>query len=146
MKNDDNIKIFDVYNKHIYPGDFEAESRIDFSIPLFSGTSDDYFLKEINNMIYNTDKIKKFKPEFIIYNAGTDCLINDPLGCLRISQNGIIKRDEIIFTFARNNNIPILMVLSGGYQMNNANIIGNSINNLKNKGLLHCNSHDNSTD
>jgi histone deacetylase 11 len=33
----------------------------------------------------------------IIYNAGTDCMKNDPLGDLNISPQGIIKRDELMF-------------------------------------------------
>jgi histone deacetylase 11 len=36
-------------------------------------------------------------PELVIYNAGTDCMINDTLGGLRISPKGIIRRDELIF-------------------------------------------------
>jgi acetoin utilization deacetylase AcuC-like enzyme len=29
--------------------------------------------------------IKSFKPEFVIYNAGTDILVGDPLGDLSIT-------------------------------------------------------------
>lgn len=36
-------------------------------------------------------------PEFIIYNAGTDCMEGDPLGRLGITAEGIIQRDEIVF-------------------------------------------------
>jgi histone deacetylase 11 len=35
-----------------------------------------------------------FQPEFVIYNAGTDILENDPLGRMNISPQGIIRRDE----------------------------------------------------
>lgn len=38
-----------------------------------------------------------FEPEFVIYNAGTDCLVGDPLGGLGVSEQGIIDRDEIVF-------------------------------------------------
>lgn len=52
----------------------------------------------------------------IIYNAGTDCMKNDPLGDLNISPQGIIKRDELMFEFAyKKYKKPIVMVLSGGY-------------------------------
>ena len=71
-------------------------------------------------------------PNLIIYNAGTDILIGDPLGHLRISAKvrfcrffhvsllnrmlnvlfkGIIQRDEIVFSFAQQHHIPILMLL-----------------------------------
>ena len=49
---------------------------------------------------------------------------------MMISPEGIIKRDEIVFENALKRNIPILMVLSGGYQQTNAEIIAKSIMNL----------------
>jgi histone deacetylase 11 len=39
------------------------------------------------------EDIDAFRPEFVIYNAGTDILEGDPLGRLRISAEGIILRD-----------------------------------------------------
>lgn len=61
-------------------------------------------------------------------------MINDPLGGMSISAEGIIKRDEIVFEFALEKyKIPIAMVLSGGYQLANAPVIADSIQNLMNK-------------
>ncbi len=55
----------------------------------------------------------------------------DPLGKLNISPEGIIMRDELMFDFAlRKYKVPIVMVLSGGYQMTNAPVIADSIENL----------------
>ena len=28
------------------------------------------------------EAIESFQPDFVLYNAGTDCLINDPLGSI----------------------------------------------------------------
>lgn len=56
---------------------------------------------------------------------------DDPLGDLNISPEGIILRDELMFEFAlRKYKIPIVMILSGGYQMTNAPVIADSIENL----------------
>ena len=52
---------------------------------------------------------------------------------LSISPKGIIDRDELVFEQAFKNKIPILMVLSGGYQMINAPTIADSIENLNRK-------------
>ena len=99
--------------------------------------------------------IKEFKPDFIIYNAGTDILIGDRLGNLRITPEGIAKRDEIVFIKAKQINCPIVMltrfvqfvkiffifiehsfVFSGGYQRNNAAIIARSIQSLFDKKII----------
>ena len=52
---------------------------------------------------------------------------------MEISDDAIIKRDEIIISEAISRKIPILMVLSGGYQKKNADTIVKSIINLQTK-------------
>jgi histone deacetylase 11 len=58
---------------------------------------------------------QEFKPEMVIYNAGTDCMHGDPLGRLNISPQGIVMRDEAVFQECFDAKVPIVMVLSGGY-------------------------------
>ena len=54
----------------------------------------------------------------------------DPLSGLNITSEGIVRRDELVFKIALERHIPILMVLSGGYQKKNAPCIAESIANL----------------
>jgi hypothetical protein len=60
-------------------------------------------------------------------------MTGDPLGRMRLSPEGIIARDEMVFDMCLQADIPILMVLSGGYQQTNAPVIARSITNLINK-------------
>jgi len=71
-----------------------------------------------------------FKPELIIYSAGTDILEGDPGSQLIITGEGIVKRDEMVFEMAVKNKVPILMLLADG---NNPEVISSSIQNLKRK-------------
>ena len=74
---------------------------------------------------------REFKPDFVIYNAGTDCMCGDPLGRLNITEDGIIARDELVFRHCyQDKKVPIVMLLSGGYQISNAPVIAESIRNL----------------
>ncbi len=57
----------------------------------------------------------EFKPDLIIYNAGTDILVGDPLGKLDISGDGIKLRDEIVFKIAKDSKIPIVMLTRFAY-------------------------------
>ncbi len=59
--------------------------------------------------------MNEFKPDLIIYNAGTDILVNDPLGKLDISPDGIKLRDEILFKIAKDRQIAIVMLTRFGY-------------------------------
>ena len=69
----------------------------------------------------------------VVYNAGTDILDGDPLGACSISPEGIIRRDEKMIGMCLSRKIPVVMVLSGGYQKSNAKNIADSIENLVKK-------------
>ena len=125
---DDNVFVLDMYNKDIYPYDHVAKKGIDFNVELAPFTQDKQYLALLANALEQS--FKQFQPDIIYYIAGTDILDGDPLGALSISADGVIKRDEMVFERAMNNNIPIVMLLAGGYKMNNAPIIADSIENL----------------
>ena len=58
-------------------------------------------------------------------------MAGDPLGLLNISEQGILDRDELVFRKAYvEYKVPIVMLLSGGYQQSNAPAIASSIRNL----------------
>ena len=78
-------------------------------------------------------KARNSKFDFIIYNAGTDIMKGDRLGRLKVEPEDIIKRDEMVFEFAKDLKKPIMMLLSGGYQHSNAKNIAESIGNLQTK-------------
>jgi len=132
--NDSSVCIVDAYNPEVYPADFDVMKAIAVEIYVYDDYSDEKYLMELKANIPGA--IENFKPDFILYNAGTDILQGDRVGSLNISEQGIIKRDEFIFGLALEKKIPITMVLSGGYQKSNALIIANSIENIMTKFKL----------
>jgi histone deacetylase 11 len=129
---DSNTFIVDMYNPRIYPHDVPAKQAISKEIPVtWSTSSDSNYLTLLRDGL--KDAFSKFTPDFILYNAGTDCMEGDPLGNLQLSPKGIISRDEITFSAALTRKIPIAMVLSGGYQIETAHVIAQSILNLEKK-------------
>jgi histone deacetylase 11 len=132
--NNDRVYILDVYNAGIYPGDSFAKKGITRKIELRHGTKDDEYLRLVNHHV--DAALNEFKPDVIVFNAGTDVLEGDPLGNLSITADGIVQRDEIVFKFAHDHGIPIFMVTSGGYQQRTARVIADSILNLSQKGFI----------
>lgn len=63
-------------------------------------------------------------------------MVGDPLGRLSITPEGMIKRDELMFKMALDRKVPIVMLLSGGYQTTNAPNIADSIENIVTKFKL----------
>jgi acetoin utilization deacetylase AcuC-like enzyme len=60
--------------------------------------------------------LRSFRPDIILYQAGADTHIDDPLGGLLTSEQ-MRERDRIMFSTARELSIPITWNLAGGYQV-----------------------------
>jgi len=131
IKDDTCVHIFDIYNEDIFPNDNDVKKYIDYNLPISKFTTDVQYLKILENELPKAIEISK--PDFIIFNAGTDVFLGDVLGMLTISENGIIERDEFVFKCAYDNNIPLIMLLSGGYSRKSANITSESIANILKK-------------
>lgn len=126
---DADVYILDIYNKDVFPHDEAAKQGIDMQVELDSFTGDAEYLAKTGKAL--DAALDAFKPDMIIYNAGTDILAGDPLGGLDVSAKAVSKRDEMVFRRARRDGIPIVMLLSGGYQQTNAATIADSLLNLR---------------
>lgn len=128
LGNDPRVVILDMFNASIYPCDVEAQSMVKYKVPLQHRTNDAVYLDSLKKWL--PVAIADQKPDIIIYNAGTDVFRLDPLGNLAVTEQGIIDRDNYVFDKALENEIPILMVLSGGYHMKSGEIIAKSIEKI----------------
>ena len=129
LKNHPNVAILDVYNGDVYPKDNESKKGIKlYDFPVKSKINDKNYLSIVKTSLEKA--VNTEKPGLIIYNAGTDIFEKDPLGQMSVSQKGIIERDFIVFKMAIEQKIPIIMVLSGGYTSESAQIISKSIENI----------------
>ena len=62
------------------------------------------------------ENILDWKPDLVVYQAGADPHVNDPLGSLGMTTDQMFIRDHKVFSFCLKQNVPILFVLAGGYQ------------------------------
>ncbi len=80
---DERVFIMDMYNRQIYPRDYQAKNAIKCNIELEHGTNDKTYLRLLH---INLEKsLNEFQPDLVVYNAGTDILQGDPLGNLDIT-------------------------------------------------------------
>jgi histone deacetylase 11 len=129
------VAILDMYNQYNYPRDSFAKGFITYDGAVSAATSESQYFDILNQLL--PQALTEHQPQIVFYNAGTDIYEKDPLGGLNISADGIVRRDELVFRSCRDLNIPIAMVLSGGYTSASAGIITSSIINLHDKGLIH---------
>lgn len=90
------------------------KQQSDWDIGLDKKLEDEAYLTQVNDALISA--FYSFKPDFIIYDAGVDIHKDDDLGLLNVTTQGIYQRDVIVFKLAKQNNIPIMAVIGGGYQ------------------------------
>ncbi len=102
-----------------YPGSGSEKEKGYFNnvlnIPLEAGTSAVKYLNAYENVL---NKVREFKPEFLLFSAGFDAHIDDPLAQLQLSSEDfykITKRTlEISKPFCDGN---VVSILEGGYDL-----------------------------
>ena len=56
-----------------------------------------------------------FSPEILFYVAGADPFREDQLGGLKLTMEGLARRDALVFDYARRHGVPVVITLAGGY-------------------------------
>jgi acetoin utilization deacetylase AcuC-like enzyme len=85
----------------------------DLDINLEDGVDDDAYLARLAEGL---DKaLADFQPGLMVYVAGADPYREDQLGGLRLTKEGLEKRDRLVFGKARAKKIPVAVTLAGGY-------------------------------
>ena len=117
--NDKNVLYISTHQYPYYPGSGSEKEYGKYNnvlnIPLEAGTTGNEYLNAYEKVL---DKIKEFKPEFLLFSAGFDAHIDDPLAQLRLSSEDfykITKRTlEVSKPFCNGN---IVSILEGGYDL-----------------------------
>jgi acetoin utilization deacetylase AcuC-like enzyme len=108
---DDSIFTVSVHGEKNFPYR-KQHSNID--IGMAKGCEDDEYLNAVQETLAMV--AMQFQADAIIYDAGVDIHINDDLGLLNITTEGVSARDDMVFAFAERMGIPIAAVIGGGYQ------------------------------
>ncbi len=109
FKNDNQVFTFSMHSKVNYPA---KKSVSDLDIELEENLEDREYIDILKN---NLKYLNQIEFDFVFYIAGVDIHYNDRLGKLKISDNGIFERDELVIDNFFSNKIPICGVLGGGY-------------------------------
>ena len=92
---------------------FVASITVCAVIGLANGTEDEEYLSKLSTALERI--YDEFKPLLVLYVAGSDPYILDQLGSLRITIEGLKKRDELVIKGACERDIRVATVLAGGY-------------------------------
>ncbi|UII25206.1 histone deacetylase [Fulvivirga maritima] len=107
---EDRVFTFSMHGAKNYPMHKE-QSDLDIGLP--DHTTDDFYLKTLEVNLKNL--IQQVEPDFLFYQSGVDILSTDKLGRLKVSIQGCKERDRMVLQTAKDNQLPMVVSMGGGY-------------------------------
>ena len=109
FKNDKDIFTFSMHCKSNFPA---KKSVSDLDVELEDNLEDKTYNKILKE---NLISLNKYSFDFVFYIAGVDVHYQDKLGKLKLTEEGIYKRDQMVIENFFSRKIPLCGVLGGGY-------------------------------
>ena len=109
FRDDRNVFTFSMHSKSNYPA---KKSISDLDVELSDEMKDAEYIKILKHYL---KQLNKENFDYVFYIAGVDVHYNDRLGKLKISDDGIRERDEIVTENFFSKGVPLCGVLGGGY-------------------------------
>jgi len=100
---------FSMHGANNYPL-FKTNSTVDIELP--DRTNDTDYLKSLTHAL---PAVFDWQPDLVFYLAGADPYMNDKLGRLSVSIDGLRKRDQLVLQGCFLREVPVATVMSGGY-------------------------------
>ena len=109
---------FSIHQENNYPF-IKQESTLDIGLrDGADGNEYNAYLLKTLPPIFET-----FKPEFVVYLAGADPYEHDQLGALKLTKGDLRERDRIVIALARSLDVPVCVLLAGGYAGDTADTV-----------------------
>ena len=118
FRNKPEVFTFSMHGGANYP---MHKEKSDKDIHLETSLDDKSYLEILKREL--SPVLESFDPDFMFYQCGVDILESDKLGKLKVSQSGIRSRDEFVLSHAKNQNIPIVCSMGGGYSKDVRDIV-----------------------
>jgi acetoin utilization deacetylase AcuC-like enzyme len=112
FESDPRVFTFSMHQQHNYPV-FKPRSSLDIGLP--DGTHDETYLRALEGAL---PKALGSKPQCVFYLAGADPFEDDRLGGLRLTKEGLRRRDRMVIQAAAAARVPLVITLAGGYARN----------------------------
>ena len=85
----------------------------DLDVPLADGTGDDEYLSLLQSHLPGI--LNRHQPDFVFYLAGADPFEGDRLGRIKMTIDGLKRRDQIVMEACAAARLPVAISMSGGY-------------------------------
>jgi acetoin utilization deacetylase AcuC-like enzyme len=110
FQEDPTVFTFSIHGRNNFP--FHKE-RSDLDVDLPDGTADAEYLAALEEGLDRA--LAEPQADLAIFVSGADPHERDRLGRLRISRDGLLARDRLVFDRCRRAGLPVAVVMAGGY-------------------------------
>jgi len=122
---DESVFTFSIHQENNYPHP-KSPSDLDANLP--DGITDADYLAILEAHLVRA--FEAFHPDLIFYVGGADPYREDQLGGLALTMEGLRRRDDMVFDYARRHRIPIAVTIAGGYARRVADTVRIHVNTI----------------
>jgi acetoin utilization deacetylase AcuC-like enzyme len=112
FESDRRVFTFSMHQQHNYPM-WKPRGSLDIGLP--DGAGDDRVLRDLEAAL---PAVMASAPQCVFYLAGADPYDDDQLGGLRMTREGLRRRDRLVIGTVRAADLPLVVLLAGGYARN----------------------------
>ena len=105
----------------------KEDSTLDIALP--DGCTDGPYLEALEQALLTLES--QFSPGLVIYLAGADPFEGDRLGRLKLTTDGLLTRDRLVFDWCFARRIPVVFVMGGGYGVQIEDTVGVQLNTYR---------------
>lgn len=108
--NDTTIFTFSIHGEKNFPFR-KVASDLDIGLP--DNTGDDEYLPVLETTV--AQALQRAQADLAIYLSGADPHVNDRLGRLALTREGLAARDRLVLSMCRQAGLPVVVLMAGGY-------------------------------
>lgn len=118
FQHESRVFTFSMHGASNYP---MHKEQSDLDVGLADGTDDTTYLKLLDKHL--NELLDSVQPDFVFFQSGVDILATDKLGRLGMSIEGCKERDRMVLQSCKDNRIPMVASMGGGYSERIAHIV-----------------------
>lgn len=110
FQDDPDVFTFSMHGEKNFPARKE-QSKLDIHLP--NDVGDEEYLAILSQHVPKI--LDEFRPDFVFYQAGVDPFERDRLGKLKLTIEGLRRRDEFVIAACCERDLPVVTTMGGGY-------------------------------
>jgi acetoin utilization deacetylase AcuC-like enzyme len=117
FRDDARVYTLDVHQANNYP----IKQPASMNVGLRDDCGDDEYLDALAAAL--ADAMAEHEPDFVHYVAGGDPFLGDQLGGLKLTKEGLRRRDRLVLLACSERRLPLVATLAGGYAENTEDLV-----------------------